>query len=82
MGGHSHRQFSKRVGEKLYINPGSVGQPRDVGGRAAWAILQIDGDNINFDFVDSSYDFEKIAAQAAKLDPHIPYLQSIFSREL
>lgn len=82
IGGHSHRQFSKRAGQKLYINPGSVGQPRDVGGRAAWAILRINGDDIKFDFVQSIYDFWAIATQAAKMDPHIPSLQSILSRGL
>jgi protein phosphatase len=26
--GHTHVQFTKRIGDKTYINPGSVGQPR------------------------------------------------------
>ncbi len=28
MFGHTHVQFTKRIGDKTYINPGSVGQPR------------------------------------------------------
>ena len=26
--GHTHVQFTKRIGDKTYINPGSIGQPR------------------------------------------------------
>ena len=36
--GHTHVQFSHRFGEKLFCNPGSVGQPRDGDPRAAYAI--------------------------------------------
>lgn len=82
LGAHSHHQFSKRIGEKIYVNPGSVGQPRDVGGRAAWAVLRIDGNDFDFDFSQTAYNFREIAAQAKRIDPHIPHLQSIFSRGL
>ena len=36
--GHTHDQFSHRFGERLFCNPGSVGQPRDGDPRAAYAI--------------------------------------------
>ncbi|KGF69324.1 phosphoesterase [Hoeflea sp. BAL378] len=36
--GHTHVQFQHRFGEKLFCNPGSVGQPRDGDPRAAYAI--------------------------------------------
>lgn len=36
--GHTHVQISHRFGEKLFCNPGSVGQPRDGDPRAAYAI--------------------------------------------
>ena len=36
--GHTHVQFSHRFGDKLFCNPGSVGQPRDGDPRAAYAI--------------------------------------------
>jgi len=82
VGGHSHHQFSKKIGQKLYINPGSVGQPRDIGGQAEWAILQIDGKNIKFDFIQSIYNFQAVVNQATKIDPHISSLQSILLRGL
>jgi len=38
--GHSHRPYVLEVGEKLVINPGSVGLPRDGDPRAAYAIVE------------------------------------------
>jgi putative phosphoesterase len=38
--GHTHRQIVKSFGEKIYCNPGSVGQPRDGDPRAAFAIYE------------------------------------------
>jgi putative phosphoesterase len=37
--GHTHTPFVLEVGNKLVINPGSVGQPRDGDPRASYAIL-------------------------------------------
>jgi putative phosphoesterase len=38
--GHTHQPYVLPVGEKLVINPGSVGQPRDGDPRASYAILE------------------------------------------
>jgi putative phosphoesterase len=37
--GHTHQPYVLEVGDKLVINPGSVGQPRDGDPRAAYAII-------------------------------------------
>jgi putative phosphoesterase len=37
--GHTHIPYALEVGEKLVINPGSLGQPRDGDPRAAYAIV-------------------------------------------
>lgn len=37
--GHSHMQFQLPVGDKLVVNPGSVGLPRDGDPRAAYAVV-------------------------------------------
>ena len=37
--GHTHYQMEKKISKKIIINPGSVGQPRDGGNLAKWAIL-------------------------------------------
>jgi putative phosphoesterase len=38
--GHTHQPFVLEVGDKLVINPGSVGQPRDGDPRASCAIIE------------------------------------------
>ena len=38
--GHTHHPFTLEVGDKLVINPGSVGQPRDGDPRASYAIIE------------------------------------------
>ncbi len=38
--GHTHHPYILKVGNKLVINPGSVGQPRDGYPRASYAIIE------------------------------------------
>lgn len=82
IGGHSHYQFLKEFGCKFYINPGSVGQSRDIGGKAAWAILTVNDGEFKVDFIRTAYNFYRVAIMAKKLDSHIPYLRDIFNRGL
>jgi predicted phosphodiesterase len=59
VGGHSHQQWARRMGEAYYVNPGSVGLPLDhhkaVDPRRAevcaeYAVLSIDGPAIGVEF--------------------------------
>ena len=36
--GHTHVPFIRRIGGKLIVNPGSVGQPRSGDARASYAV--------------------------------------------
>jgi putative phosphoesterase len=54
--GHTHVQTLQEYGDKIYCNPGSVGQPRDGDPRAAFAVY--DGENIELHRVE--YDIQKI----------------------
>jgi putative phosphoesterase len=38
--GHTHQPYVLQVGDKLVINPGSVGQPRDGDPRAAYGVIE------------------------------------------
>ncbi len=38
--GHTHQPYVLEVGDKLIINPGSLGQPRDGDPRASYAIIE------------------------------------------
>jgi len=57
--GHTHIQMIVRFLEKVYCNPGSVGQPRDGDCRAAFAVL--DNDIITLKRV--QYDIDEIACR-------------------
>jgi putative phosphoesterase len=37
--GHTHQPYALQVGDKLVINPGSVGQPRDGDPRASYVVI-------------------------------------------
>ena len=53
--GHSHKPFIKSVGNTTILNPGSVGQPRDLNPRASYAVI----DNGNAYIRRVSYDIER-----------------------
>jgi predicted phosphodiesterase len=38
--GHTHQPYVLEVGDKLVINPGSLGQPRDGDPRASYAVIE------------------------------------------
>ncbi len=40
--GHTHVPFIKKFGERVILNPGSVGQPRDGDPRASYAIMDVE----------------------------------------
>jgi putative phosphoesterase len=54
--GHTHFQTAQRYGDKIYCNPGSVGQPRDGDPRAAFAIYE----NDEFTLCRVEYDMQKV----------------------
>ena len=54
--GHTHIQSVHHFGEKIYCNPGSVGQPRDGDPRSAFAVFE-DG---KFELHRVAYDMQKV----------------------
>lgn len=40
--GQTHQPYVKKVGNILFVNPGSVGQPRDGDPRASYAVVDLD----------------------------------------
>jgi predicted phosphodiesterase len=38
--GHTHQPYVLEVGDKLVLNPGSIGQPRDGDPRASYAVIE------------------------------------------
>ncbi len=76
--GHTHRAFLKRVGAATVANVGSVGQARDAGGQAAWALLDTQARSLTLRR--TPYDAAPLAAEAARRDPLNEYLRDVLSR--
>lgn len=57
--GHTHIQHKATIDEKLILNPGSVGQPRDKNSNAAYAVVDTEESTAELHRV--SYDIEAVA---------------------
>lgn len=60
--GHTHCPYFKNVDDKLFVNPGSVGRPKDGDNRACYGILEFAG-AVNVQFIRVPYDAEKVAIE-------------------
>lgn len=72
--GHTHYPMQRGP----VLNPGSVGQPRDAGGAAAWALL--DTSRGASELRRAPYDPAALAAETRRRDPHLPYNADILFR--
>ena len=79
--GHSHYQFFFNKNNQKIINPGSVGQPRDKGGYAGWAILDINNDNIDVSLQRTKYDTTGLLSDVKLFDSHNEYLSEVLLRK-
>lgn len=77
--GHTHRPFMYARDGKVVLNPGSVGQPRDVGNLASWAI--IDTSNRSVMQRRTAFDTAPVAEEAKRIDPEVPYLVEVLARK-
>lgn len=68
--GHTHRPYTKQVGETLFVNVGSAGKPKDGDPRACWALVETLSDGVNVEIRRVAYDVEKVAQ--AILDSDLP----------
>lgn len=76
--GHTHRAFGTVRDGVLLLNPGSVGQARDVGGLASWLLL--DTARRAFLFQRTPYDAAALAREVRERDPGNAYLADILTR--
>lgn len=76
--GHTHYPvvFSKK--SMIIANPGSVGQPRDVGSLASYAILNTENKALSYHRV--PFDSKSVCNKAMAIDPNHPYLHEIMKR--
>lgn len=59
--GHSHVPFSRRVGDRIFINPGSVGRSDDGDPRATYALVSFRRNEVAATFLRVPYDVESLA---------------------
>jgi len=77
--GHTHYPMEKVMNEKIVLNPGSVGQPRNKGSGAHWVLY--DTDSQHFEFKIEGYDSSEIIEWAKVTNPNLPYLHRVFTRQ-
>lgn len=76
--GHSHYSFSFRTKHGIALNPGSVGQSREKGGKAFWSIINTS--NRTFKQIITDYDTTSIKKEIVLYDSNIKYNLEILER--
>lgn len=76
--GHTHYPVVFTSNKTVIANPGSVGQPRDIGSLASYAILNTENRALTYHRV--PFNSSDICANALNIDPHYPYLHEIMKR--
>ena len=76
--GQTHYPMVRRLGEKMIVNPGSLGQPRQ-GGWPTFAVLDLPGKDVQFKEVE--YDKNELLRQMDSFCDADSYLRKILLRE-
>ena len=76
--GHSHYAYCIKRNNCSIVNPGSVGQSRQRGGYAFWAIF--DTKSRVIDFRTTPYDVSELKKEISMNDPHLGYNLRILDR--
>ena len=70
-GGHTHLQWTRRIGDALYVNPGSVGisydrheDPPGLRPLAEWALVTVEDGTVAVEFRQVPYAVEEVQAAA------------------
>ncbi len=76
--GHTHYPMDRMVDGVRFVNPGSVGQPRNRQRGAHWAIF--DTRTRHIQFRQEPYDQEALVAECRRRHPDLPYLAEVLER--
>jgi putative phosphoesterase len=63
--GHTHRPWIREYRGVLFVNCGSVGKPKDGDPRAAFALLELEGDRVVAEIERVDYDAEAVGREVA-----------------
>ena len=70
--GHTHYQHVEKVGDKIIVNPGSVGQNRKKSGLADWAVFETE--SVSVTHYSTPYSTENLINECESIDPEITLL--------
>ena len=76
--GHTHYSFTHQCENSILINPGSVGQSREKGGYAYWAIINTE--DKSYHIKKTKYNTTSLVEEINKFDPDINYNLKILTR--
>jgi putative phosphoesterase len=76
--GHTHYPILKQIGNTIVVNPGSVGQPRDLKPGACWALF--DTENHKIELRRECYDSSGLVRECKLRHPELPYLADVLER--
>ena len=76
--GHTHYQFIFEYNNTLVVNVGSIGQNREKGGIASWALVNTK--NKTLIFKQTRYNTEQVIKEAKQYDSNIPFLWEVLIR--
>lgn len=76
--GHTHYPFKRQIGATLLVNPGSVGQARNCGGMAFWAVFDTMRGTVAMNA--TPYDVAPLVEEVGAKDPQLPYLAYVLTR--
>lgn len=76
--GHTHYEMYRDSGETIWVNPGSLGQPRDGKG---FSYCKLDTETWSFQFCSIDMDIRRLAQKIRKNDPENEYLKEILYRK-
>ncbi|HCM37625.1 MAG: hypothetical protein UV61_C0002G0177 [Candidatus Gottesmanbacteria bacterium GW2011_GWB1_43_11] len=77
--GHTHYPLVQETNQTLIVNPGSVGQPRDIGGLASWMVVDFGKRTCQLKRV--KFPTQKLIRETKLLDPKVPYLAEVLMRK-
>lgn len=76
--GHTHYPMLRAAGGTLFLNPGSLGQPRNGQPGAHWAT--IDTRDLRITHRISPYDSSSLVSECRRRHPDLPYLHEVLTR--
>jgi putative phosphoesterase len=76
--GHTHYPMLITKPRPMLVNPGSVGQARDIGGFACWALIDTQTQTVMLKR--TAYSTCELVEEARRRDPHLPYLVDVLHR--